>query len=470
MPYTTNQLITGSYYAAGVVSREFETVSASQLADGLGWLNDIISEKRVDDGMIPYETTYTFNSQIGVKVYFIPNLIQIDTLVFYLDQVRYAMVYTKRNQFFGAPRVENIQSLPFEWYWETKVGGGNLHIYFSPDKSYPMEIHGIFGLTNVSANQDLSSNITTADLGLSTIYGLGALIQNQLVVNGFDLMGSYSNIGALTNYINTGIIPGVTASIVQNEFVLSSNTEPPVPIYVQTAGYPPSGTQSKGVAASVSIVNLSNIYSNGIQGVGATLTAPTPAILTVSAYTPITGDRILVNGQTSAYQNGVYVLTSVNDGSVPWVLTRAVNYNQPVNVQNGDLIFIQQGAFQGSTYIQNNEVSIIGLSSISFLPFDAISFSNFSTIGLPLYEVFNALGFDEFYITYMRYALADRICAEYNYNTPVNVMRQLAKYEAWIQKKSRLIDLEMKKVSTLQRKGTYNWAFVNLGKGWSKPG
>lgn len=470
MPYTSNQLITGSYYAAGVVSREFETISATQLSDGLGWLNDILAEKRVDDAMIPYETMYTFTSQVGIKVYFIPDLIEIDTLVFYLDQVRYAMVYTKRNQFFGSPRVENIQTLPFEWYFERKTGGGNLHIYFAPDKNYPMEVHGIFGLSSVSANQDLLNTVTTADLGAPIIYGSGGLNPGQFVVNGFDLMGLYSSIGSLANYINTGIIPGVKASIVVNDFVLSSSTEPPVPIYVQTAGYPPSGTQTKGVAVSVSDSNLTNIYNNGVEGVGANLASAVPAILTVSSYTPATGDRILVNGQTLPYQNGIYILTSINDGSVPWVLTRTPTYNQPINIQIGDLVLITEGAFAGSTYVQTSEVSDVGVSSISYLSFNTISFANFSTVNLPLYEIFNAVGFDEFYITYLRYALADRICAEYNYTTPENVMRQLSKYESWIKKKSRLIDLEMQKVSTLQKRGSYNYAFVNLAKGWVKPG
>jgi hypothetical protein len=165
MAYTTNQLITGAYYSSGVVSREFETVNGNQIADGLQWLNDIISEKRVDDGMIPYETKYVFNSVSGQKVYWIPDLIQIDTIVFYLDQVRYAMIYTKRNEYFGAPRVENITTLPFQWYFERKVGGGNLHVYFAPDQNYPMEVHGTFGLNNVALNQDLSSYVTTANLG-----------------------------------------------------------------------------------------------------------------------------------------------------------------------------------------------------------------------------------------------------------------------------------------------------------------
>jgi len=235
MAYTTNQLISSSYYAAGVVSREFETVSGSQVGDGLVWLNNIITEKTVNESMIPYETTYNANFVVGQEIYSIPNLIQIDTLVFFLDAVRYAMKYEKRNAYFGTSRVENIQTLPFEWYFERQFGGGNLYIYFQPDRNYPMEIHGVFRIPSVSLGQDLS------------------------------------------------------------------------------------------------------------------------------------------------------------------------------------------------------------------------------------------LTLDEFYTTYLHYALADRICAEYAYTTPDNVIRQLGKYEAFINKNSRLLDLRIGKTSTLQKRGTFNYGFINLGHGWVTP-
>ena len=235
MPYTTNQLISGAYYSSGVVSREFETVSGGQIGDGLQWLNDIITDKEVDNSMIPYETTYTFNSVIGQEIYFIPELVQVDTLTFFIQSIRYAMKYTPRNEYFGSSRVNNILTLPYEWYFERQMGGGNLYIYFTPDQNYPMELHGVFNLPSVSLGQDLT------------------------------------------------------------------------------------------------------------------------------------------------------------------------------------------------------------------------------------------LIYDEFMITYFRYALSDRICSEYNYETPQNVYRQLSKYEAFISKRSRELDLRIAKTSTLQKRGSINYAFVNLGKGWTTP-
>lgn len=156
MSYVTNQLISGSYYASGVVSREFETVSGEQISDGLQWLNDILTETNSNESMVPYESTYNFNAVTGQEKYFIPNLVEVDTLVFFLQTVRYEMKYTKRNQYFGSSRVENIQTLPFSWYFERGFGGGTLYIYFEPNQNYPMELHGTFMLQPVILGQDLS--------------------------------------------------------------------------------------------------------------------------------------------------------------------------------------------------------------------------------------------------------------------------------------------------------------------------
>lgn len=232
MAYTTTELITGAYYATGVVSREFETISGTESSDGLIWLNEIIAEKAVDEGMIPYETKYTFNALQGVSEYYIADLVQADTLVFFINDVRYSMQEQKRNQYFGSDRVTSIETLPYLWHVEREFGGARLFIYFEPDRTYPMEMWGMFRLSQVTKFQDLS------------------------------------------------------------------------------------------------------------------------------------------------------------------------------------------------------------------------------------------LTLDQFYITYLRYALADRICAEFNYTTPINVTKQLSKYEAFIDKKSRPLDLRMQKMSTLHRGSRLSWAQINLGRGF----
>ena len=471
MTYTANQLISGAYYAAGIVSREFETVSGQQVTDGLTWLNNIISEKVVDDGMIPYESTYTFTAVTGQPSYVIPNLIAIDTLTFTLNTVRYSMAYTPRNQYFGSNRVNNINSLPFEWYFERSFGGGTLYIYFNPDREYPIEIHGMFRMTSVALGQNLSSNVTTANLGVPTLLGTGVLAPGQLIVNEIDLAGTYNTVGALVNYINTGVIPNVTASTVVNDFVLSSVSVPPIIITVTTSGLTPV-TSTKGSTAAASTVNLNAVYLNGTLGVGATLTnAGAFAALSLDGLALNVGDLVLIKNQTSAIQNGIYIVTLVGDAiSVNWVLTRYTNYNFSDKIQPGNLVLVTGGTTQANTsWEQTQEVATVGVDAISFISFSSISFASFNTQSVSRTNNYSPQGLDEFYTTYLRYALADRICAEYNYITPPNVLRQLGKYEAFINKKSKLLDLKLNKSSTLQGRTGLNWAFVNLSGGWSVP-
>ena len=77
-----------------------------------------------------------------------------------------------------------------------------------------------------------------------------------------------------------------------------------------------------------------------------------------------------------------------------------------------------------------------------------------------------SLTLDRFYINYLKFDLANRLCAEYNYTTPPGVVTQLRKYEDNISKRSGPMDLRLTKLSSLQRRGGINYGQVNIGKGW----
>ena len=156
MAYTTLQLINNAYYESGIVSRGFETVSGQQANDGLLFLNDLIADKTVENGLIPYYEQYDFTAVTGQEAYYIENLINIDTFVFYIDTVRYQTENRARREYFGSSRADNIQSLPGSWHMERCFGGANLYIYFKPNTEYPLTIWGQFRLSEVAINQDLS--------------------------------------------------------------------------------------------------------------------------------------------------------------------------------------------------------------------------------------------------------------------------------------------------------------------------
>ena len=156
MAYTTLQLITNAYYESGIVSRGFETVGGQQTTDGLQFLNDLIADKTVENGLIPYYSQHDFTAVTGQEMYFIQDLITIDTFVFYIDTVRYQTENRARREYFGSSRADNIQSLPGSWHMERCFGGANLYIYFKPNENFPLTIWGQFRLQQVTINQDLS--------------------------------------------------------------------------------------------------------------------------------------------------------------------------------------------------------------------------------------------------------------------------------------------------------------------------
>lgn len=156
MAYTVTKLVTDAYYISSIVSRDFETVSGAQLNDGIDTLNDLIGDKAIDSSMIPYYQKYEFPAVVNQQEYFIPDLIQLDTFVFFINSIRYATRNQKRRQFRGSSRAENIASLPGIWNLEKCFGGANLSVYFTPDQNYPFEMWGQFRLSQVTNNQDLS--------------------------------------------------------------------------------------------------------------------------------------------------------------------------------------------------------------------------------------------------------------------------------------------------------------------------
>jgi len=117
--------------------------------------------------------------------------------------------------------------------------------------------------------------------------------------------------------------------------------------------------------------------SIGQAGVGATLTnAGTNAALAVDSITTTVGERILVTGQSDQAQNGIYDVTTVGDGSTPWVLTRSSDGNTYVPQSStalcsGAYFFIQNGnVYGGSSWVLSTTGEInIGVTNITFTQF-----------------------------------------------------------------------------------------------------
>jgi hypothetical protein len=155
MAYPTSKLISNAYYLSGLVSRQLQTVTGSQVLDGLDLLNALISVKSANTRLIPYFQQFDFTAVVGQEKYFIPGLLAIETLTFNIGPIRYSMQPKKRIDYWGSSRVDNINSLPYDWNIQRCLGGSNIYVYFKPSQDFPMTAWGKFALPQVTLNQDL---------------------------------------------------------------------------------------------------------------------------------------------------------------------------------------------------------------------------------------------------------------------------------------------------------------------------
>ena len=124
-----------------------------------------------------------------------------------------------------------------------------------------------------------------------------------------------------------------------------------------------------------------NTYNNGSSGVGATLTAAAVGTLTIDSYTLVVGDvgkRLLIKNEVTQANNGVYTLTQAGTTLLPYILTRATDYDSSGSgtneVDQGDLILIINGTQNTNTsWVQQTPLPItIGTTSLVFIQFAAI--------------------------------------------------------------------------------------------------
>tara|TARA_R100000951_G_scaffold77906_1_gene65752 strand:- start:2936 stop:4597 length:1662 start_codon:yes stop_codon:yes gene_type:complete len=126
-------------------------------------------------------------------------------------------------------------------------------------------------------------------------------------------------------------------------------------------------------------VALSAGYSNGSSGVGATLTnSGAQAALVIDGVAAVVSDRVLVQQQSTAAHNGIYVVTNIGSASSNWILTRSTDANSfglntPNKLGQGSYVFITSGNTRaGQSFVCNTVGTItFGTTDITFAQFFA---------------------------------------------------------------------------------------------------
>ncbi len=84
---------------------------------------------------------------------------------------------------------------------------------------------------------------------------------------------------------------------------------------------------------------------------------------TAGGVTLVTGDRILLNGQTNGAENGIYVVQASGQA------LRATDFDTATEVDSGDFIFVSAGTYANTGWVQTLKPATIGTDPISFTQF-----------------------------------------------------------------------------------------------------
>ena len=143
-----------------------------------------------------------------------------------------------------------------------------------------------------------------------------------------------------------------TANIDWAGYKITSLGAPSADTDAANKGYVDSVAQGLDIKASARLATTGALsaYTFSSTG-GGTLTGNANGALSIDGVTPSVADRILVKNEVSgnAPYNGIYVVTTVGDGSTAYVLTRSADANTSAEVTSGMFVFIEEGTTNDNT-------------------------------------------------------------------------------------------------------------------------
>jgi hypothetical protein len=216
---------------------------------------------------------------------------------------------------------------------------------------------------NFNGSTDVNINITA----LSVVPGDIAL------ANGSFIVGNGSTVGAATakNLIPISGFGAATANVSMGDsFRITNLADPQNPQDAATKAYVDTFSQGLDPKESCHLateVNLAATYTSGNQRLTGTVNGG----LTVDSVPVVAGDRILVRSQTTATQNGIYVVTQAGDAYTPFILTRAADFNTSAKASPGSFVFIENGSVYADTgwVMSSDAVVTLDTSNINWVQF-----------------------------------------------------------------------------------------------------
>ncbi|MBP7804738.1 MAG: tail fiber domain-containing protein [Candidatus Pacebacteria bacterium] len=125
-------------------------------------------------------------------------------------------------------------------------------------------------------------------------------------------------------------------------------------------------------AATTTDLPLTPIYDPGASGVGAFLEgASNGALGAIDGVTLGASDRLLVKNETGGNEpyNGIYIVTTVGDGSTKYKLTRCTTCDEPAEFTNAAVAVLDGTVNAGTAWTQTNTVAAVGTDPVAWAQF-----------------------------------------------------------------------------------------------------
>ena len=213
----------------------------------------------------------------------------------------------------------------------------------------------------VTSTMIADGTIVDGDINASAAIALSKLATDPLARANHTGSQTASTISDFDTQVRTSKVTDLTAptsSFSMNNQKITSLGTPTDSTDAATKAYVDAVTEGLHIHPSVVAATTANI----------TLASDVENGDTLDGVTLSTGDRILVKNQSTASENGIYVVAASGAPS------RATDFDTPAEIDGGDFVFVTGGTVNDNTgWVQTNTVGTVGT--------DAIAFSQFSGAG-----------------------------------------------------------------------------------------